>query len=83
MGTRLTPTSIYRSLSTPILQASTDWDGQDPREALLKLDAVTKAQPVFLGRAYRDSQAAVGLAQSTLEEELEEQNRAAKKARPS
>lgn len=29
---------------------------EDPREALLKLDAATKADPMFLGRAYAHTQ---------------------------
>ena len=47
---------------------------EDPREALLKLDALTKQDPVFLGRAYASTQPAAAFHDRTLEAEAEEVN---------
>jgi len=44
----------------------------DPREALLSMDAMAKADPVFIGRAYKDSQPVTQFAESSFEEEQEE-----------
>lgn len=45
---------------------------QDPREALLKMDELTKKDPKFLGRAYQQSQPQNALHSKTFEEEQEE-----------
>jgi WD40 repeat protein len=45
---------------------------EDPREALLKMDAVAKSDPIYLGRAYQHSQPKTILADKTFEEEQEE-----------
>lgn len=47
---------------------------EDPREALLKMDAKAKADPIFLGAAYAKTQPKVGLHERTFEEESEEFN---------
>jgi hypothetical protein len=44
---------------------------EDPREALLKMDAAAKAQPMFFGGAYGTQQPTV-LHTTTFEEEQEE-----------
>lgn len=49
---------------------------EDPREALLKLDAAARADPMYLGKAYEKTQPQAGtlraLAATTLEEDLDE-----------
>ncbi len=52
---------------------------EDPREALLKMDALTKQDPKFLGRAYQGSQPKTILAEKTFEEEQEELRKRQKK----
>lgn len=47
---------------------------EDPREALLKLDQKAKADPIFLGAAYAQTQPKVQLHDKTFEEESEEFN---------
>lgn len=42
---------------------------EDPREALLKMDAVAKADPIFLGKAYGATQPSPQLHSLTFEEE--------------
>lgn len=44
---------------------------EDPREALLKMDALTKKDPMFLGRAYQESQPVTEFQNQTFEEEQE------------
>lgn len=45
---------------------------EDPREALLRVDAVAKADPLFTGNAYKDTQPKPLLTSMTFEEEQEE-----------
>jgi len=45
---------------------------EDPREALLRVDALAKSDPMFLGNAYKDSQPAPLFLEQTFEEEQEE-----------
>ena len=45
---------------------------EDPREALLKLDAKSKSDPIFLGSAYQKSQPVTALHAQTFEEEQED-----------
>ncbi len=45
---------------------------EDPREALLKMDQAAKSDPIFLGRAYSESQPVTSLHTSTFEQEQEE-----------
>lgn len=45
---------------------------EDPREALLKLDALTKEDPMFLGRSYSTTQPKTQLSELTFEQEQEE-----------
>lgn len=64
-------------LSNPPLSPQTQVDPsqrEDPREALLKLDALTKQDPVFLGRAYASTQPTASFHSRTLEDEAEEVN---------
>jgi hypothetical protein len=44
---------------------------EDPREALLKVDAVAKADPMYLGSAYRQTQPQTKFHERTFEEEQE------------
>ena len=45
---------------------------EDPREALIKMDAAAKADPIFFGRAYEGTQPTTVLHDITFEEEKEE-----------
>jgi hypothetical protein len=45
---------------------------EDPREALIKMDALAKSDPIFFGRAYGASQPQTILHSKTFEEEQEE-----------
>ena len=45
---------------------------EDPREALLKMDAKAKADPIFFGTAYASTQPQAVLHTQTFEEEQEE-----------
>ena len=45
---------------------------EDPREALIKMDSLAKADPIFFGRAYGESQPKTVLHTMTFEEEQEE-----------
>jgi hypothetical protein len=44
---------------------------EDPREALLKMDAAARSDPMFLGRAYEESQPVTKLHDRTFEQEQE------------
>ena len=71
--------SLPPSLSFPFLytQPGAPPTYEDPREALLKLDAAAKAEPMFFGAAYKDNK----LASTTIEEELDDVARKKKAAR--
>lgn len=45
---------------------------EDPREALLKVDAEARANPMFLGKAYESSQPKPVLYEMTFEQEQDE-----------
>ena len=45
---------------------------EDPREALLKLDSLTKSDPIYLGRTYSTTQPVTQMTEMTFEEEQEE-----------
>lgn len=57
-----------------------DSRAEDPREALLKFDAVAKADPMFLGPAYQASQPATQFHTMTFEQEQEEFKKKQKKS---
>ena len=69
-------TSLHSSPSFPLFTQS-GASYEDPREALLKLDAAAKAEPMFFGAAYKDNK----LASTTIEEELDDVARKKKAAR--
>lgn len=45
---------------------------EDPREALLKMDALAKQDPLFTGKAYKETQPQTILSTMTFEQEQEE-----------
>ena len=51
----------------------------DPREALLKLDSLAKAEPTYIGRAYSQTQPQPVLMTMTLEQEQDEFKKRQKK----
>ena len=75
-------TSLHSSPSFP-LYTQPGAPCEDPREALLKLDAAATAEPMYFGAAYKNTQpqGLSGLASTTIEEELEEAARKKKAAR--
>jgi hypothetical protein len=52
---------------------------EDPREALLKVDAIAKADPIYFGNAYAATQPQTVLYTQTFEEEQEEFRKRQKK----
>jgi WD repeat-containing protein 70 len=52
---------------------------EDPREALLKMDEAAKKDPIFLGKAYSQTQPEKQLHQQTFEQEQEEFKKKQKK----
>lgn len=56
-----------------------DLRSEDPREALLKMDSVAKADPMFLGSAYANTQPQSMMHSMTFEEEQEDFKKKQKK----
>jgi WD repeat-containing protein 70 len=70
-GTRLNNSFFFTQYVTGGQKKNSLRD-EDPREALLRMDAVAKADPLFTGNAYKDSQPKPVLTTMTFEEEQEE-----------
>ena len=56
-----------------------DLRSEDPREALLKMDSIAKADPMFLGHAYATTQPQAMMHSMTFEEEQEDFKKKQKK----
>ena len=56
-----------------------DLRSEDPREALLKMDSIARADPMFLGHAYATTQPQATMHSMTFEEEQEDFKKKQKK----
>lgn len=73
-GTNATNTSFFFTQYVMNGREKSGIGNEDPREALLKMDEKAKADPIFLGPAYKRNQPDVLLHDKTFEEESEEFN---------